>query len=66
MNEKTLSGWALILGASSGYLAVDVSEAESPIKVGNTLSFSLNYGALLAAMTSNYVKKHVQTKPEDS
>ncbi len=55
-----------ILGASSGYLAVDVSEAQSSVKVGNSLSFSMNYGALLAAMTSNYVNKHVHTKPKDS
>lgn len=46
------------LGASSGYLVVDVTEAAGSIRVGDTLSFSLNYGALLTAMTSEYVKKH--------
>ncbi|NNJ97637.1 MAG: alanine/ornithine racemase family PLP-dependent enzyme, partial [Gammaproteobacteria bacterium] len=48
---------AVILGASSGYLVVDVTDAGS-IRVGDTLSFSLNYAALLRAMTSAYVKKH--------
>lgn len=46
-----------ILGASSGYLVVDVTEVSSNLQVGDTLSFSLNYSALLAAMTSEYVKK---------
>jgi len=48
----------VILGASSGYLIVDVTEAAGSIRVGDTLSFLLNYAALLAAMTSEYVKKH--------
>jgi predicted amino acid racemase len=47
-----------ILGASSGYLVIDVTQASANIRVGDTLSFSLNYGALLTAMTSEYVRKH--------
>jgi predicted amino acid racemase len=46
-----------VLGASSGYLAVDVSAAGDDIRVGDCVGFSLNYGALVAAMTSEYVKK---------
>ena len=46
-----------VLGATSGYLAVDVSGAADSIRVGDELAFSLNYSALLAAMTSEYVKK---------
>jgi len=46
-----------ILGASSGYLVVDVTPAAGSIRVGDELAFSLNYGALLSAMTSEYVKK---------
>ena len=46
-----------ILGASSGYLALDVTAAEDDIRVGDELAFSLNYSALLASMTSDYVKK---------
>jgi len=48
----------VILGASSGYLIVDVTAVADSIRVGDTLSFLLNYAALLAAMTSGYVKKH--------
>jgi len=47
-----------ILGASSDYLAVDVSAASDDIHVGDQLAFSLNYSALLAAMSSEYVKKY--------
>ena len=48
-----------IVGASSGYLVVDASEAEFDIQVGDEVSFALNYAALLAAMTSAYVKKRL-------
>ncbi len=46
-----------ILGASSGYLVIDASSAAGGVHVGDELKFSLNYSALLAAMTSEYVKK---------
>ena len=46
-----------ILGASSSYLVVDTSGAAGAFKVGDELKFALNYGALLTAMTSEYVKK---------
>jgi predicted amino acid racemase len=46
-----------VFGASSGYLALDVSRAEGELRVGDVLRFSLNYSALLAAMTWKYVKK---------
>ncbi|MEN8180578.1 MAG: alanine/ornithine racemase family PLP-dependent enzyme [Pseudomonadota bacterium] len=59
-----------IIGASSGYLVVDVTEVSNHLRVGDTLSFSLNYSGLLAAMTSEYVKKrplrggvHLETIP---
>lgn len=48
-----------VVGASSGYLVVDVTAASKAIQVGDELSFSLNYSALLVAMTSEYVKKQV-------
>ncbi len=47
-----------VLGASSDYLVVDVSEARRAVCVGDELSFGLSYGALLAAMDSEYVEKH--------
>ena len=46
-----------ILGASSSYLVLDMSRAAGVFKVGDELTFSLNYGGLLTAMTSEYVKK---------
>ncbi|HMA79992.1 MAG TPA: alanine/ornithine racemase family PLP-dependent enzyme [Candidatus Binatia bacterium] len=51
-----------ILGASSSYLVVDTSAAAGALKVGDELSFGLNYGALLTAMTSEYVKKKTLRK----
>jgi predicted amino acid racemase len=47
-----------ILGASSDYLVVDVSTAEGHVRVGGEIAFAPAYGALLAAMTSEYVEKH--------
>ncbi len=47
----------VILGGSSDYLVADVTGAAGAVRVGGELAFSLKYGALLAAMTSEYVKK---------
>jgi predicted amino acid racemase len=46
-----------IIGASSGYLGLDLTNVKTPLHVGDELSFQLNYGALIAAMTSEYVHK---------
>jgi predicted amino acid racemase len=46
-----------ILGASSSYLIVETGDAAGAFKVGDELTFALSYGALLTAMTSEYVKK---------
>lgn len=46
-----------VLGASSDHLVLDVTDAEPPLAVGDRVSFHMNYGALLAAMTSEYVEK---------
>lgn len=51
-----------ILGASSSYLVVDTSAAAGAFQVGDELTFGLNYGALLTAMTSEYVKKKTLRK----
>ena len=45
-----------ILGASSDHLLLDVSAAPD-YRVGGTVAFGLDYGALLSASTSAYVKK---------
>jgi predicted amino acid racemase len=47
-----------IVGASSSYLVVDVTSGGGRVRVGSEMTFSLNYGALLAVMTSPYVDKH--------
>lgn len=51
-----------ILGGSSDHLILDVTGCG--IKVGDVLSFRLNYRALLCAMTSGYVGKHKLTEEE--
>ena len=51
-----------VIGASSGYLAVDVTDVAGGVRVGDELGFSVNYGALLRVMTSEYVKKRIFRK----
>ncbi len=46
-----------ILGASSDHLILDVTESDKNYKVGDTIEFSLEYGGLMAASTSEYVSK---------
>ena len=46
-----------VVGASSDHLIVDVTDATNRLVVGDTLTFSLSYGAILAAFTSKYVKR---------
>lgn len=46
-----------VLGASSDHLVLDVTDAAPPVAVGDRMPFRMNYGALLAAMTSEYVEK---------
>jgi predicted amino acid racemase len=45
-----------ILGSSSDHTILDLKKTD--LKVGDEVRFSLNYGALLTAMTSPYVFKH--------
>ena len=45
-----------ILGASSDHLLLDLSNAPET-RVGDTIAFGLDYGALLSASTSAYVSK---------
>ncbi len=46
-----------ILGASSDHLIVDLTRAGEQYRVGDVLSFTPDYGALLRAFTSAYVEK---------
>ncbi len=51
-----------ILGGSSGYLVLDVTAAAGELHVGDDITFALNYSALLAVMTSEYVEKRAFNK----
>lgn len=46
-----------ILGASSDHLLINLGEAGKSYKVGDVMSFHLNYGNLLRVFTSTYVNK---------
>ncbi len=46
-----------LVGASSDHLILDVTSAPGFYAVGDTIDFSLAYGALVAASTSEYVHK---------
>ncbi len=52
-----------VLGASSDYLVVDVTRAAEAFEVGATMTFHLNYAALLAAMDSAYVENRFHGGP---
>ncbi len=49
----------IILGASSDHLIIDVDDCERVWHVGDEISLSPDYGALLALATSPYVGAHV-------
>jgi arginase family enzyme len=54
---EPINGGMRVLGASSDHLVVDLTDADPPLKVGDMIQFRMNYGALLAVMTSEYVEK---------
>lgn len=59
------SGGRVLLGTSSDHMVLD--SVDSPDRVGDELSFSMGYGALLSAMTSPYVGVELtgdQRKPD--
>ena len=47
-----------IFGASSDHLILDVTDCKKELKVGDIVDFKIDYGCLLAAMTSPYVEKY--------
>ncbi|MHB1393153.1 MAG: ornithine racemase Orr [Clostridia bacterium] len=51
---------AIVLGASSDHLIIDVSDCKKEYKTGDIMKFDMSYGAMLAAFTSEYVKKIVE------
>jgi len=46
-----------VIGGSSDHLIVDITDAASPLSVGDRIEFSLSYGSVLAAFTSRYVER---------
>lgn len=46
-----------VVGASSDHLILDVTESPEPVTVGDVLRFTMDYGALLRAFTSQYVER---------
>lgn len=46
-----------VLGASSDHLILDVTKSDREYKVGDTVRFTLEYGAVLRLATSEYVAK---------
>ena len=46
-----------MLGGSSHHLLLDVIDSDSPVAVFDRLVFRMGYGAMLLAMTSEYVEK---------
>lgn len=46
-----------VLGASSDHLVLDLTDCDPPPEVGDLVDFRMSYGAMLAAMTSDYVEK---------
>lgn len=48
-----------VLGASSDHLLIDLTDYEDEIKLGDYLSFDINYSNLLKTMTSPFVEKVV-------
>jgi len=47
-----------ILGASSDHMLIDVTDSQQRLKVGDTISFRLNYQGLLHLSNSRYVAKN--------
>ncbi len=45
------------LGSSSDHMIFDVTDSDKEYKVGDILKFKLEYGALLALFTSEYIEK---------
>jgi len=63
---KPLANDIEIVGASSDHLLLDITEAQKDYKVGDEITFSLGYGAMLALNTSNYVSTQYLGHKQDS
>lgn len=45
-------------GGSSDHLLIDITDCKCDYKIGDIIDFTMDYGCLLKAMTSPYVKKY--------
>ncbi|MCL6471452.1 MAG: alanine/ornithine racemase family PLP-dependent enzyme [Firmicutes bacterium] len=61
---KPLDNKVQVLRRSSDHLVVDVTDSNIVYKVGDFMSFIPSYEAMVAAMTSPFVKKKFFEKPE--
>ncbi|MGV8146857.1 MAG: ornithine racemase Orr [Alkaliphilus sp.] len=48
-----------VLGSSSDHLILDITNCKKCYEIGDEISFTLGYGALLALMTSEYIHKNI-------
>ncbi len=48
-----------VLGSSSDHLILDITNCKKDYKIGDEISFTLGYGALLSLMTSEYIYKNI-------
>ena len=49
----------VIMGASSDYMLIDVTDSDTDYKVGDVISFSLNYAGVLGVMNSACIGKEI-------
>jgi len=47
-----------IFGASSDHLILDITDSKKQLTIGDIVDFKVDYGCLMAAMTSPYVEKY--------
>jgi len=57
-NLTCLEDGVEVVGGSSDHMIVDVTKAKRSLKVGDTIEFSLSYGAILSSFTSSYVYRN--------
>ena len=51
-----------VFGASSDHLILDITDSKKELAVGDIVDFNVDYGCLMAAMTSPYVEKYYNNK----
>lgn len=58
-NIHPLDKQTKIIGASSDHLILDITDSNISYKVGDEITFDVEYGSLLSLMTSQYVYKNI-------